>query len=401
MSIAPPIRLAYLTYVDERDGVMVGRPDIGSYALFPAEGAAAVRRLADGDTPSDVAAWFATAYGSELDIDDLMEVLDELGFVLPVGATPAIPPRVRHQRLGGLVFSPLALGLYAVLIAAAIACLVRDPGLRPHAAHFFFSPHLSVIMIVMTAVQIPLILWHEWFHALAGNRLGLPTRLSLGRRYYMLVAETHLDALNSVPRSQRYLPILAGVLADALVMAGAILSAALARWAQWPEWVPVFALSISLTTLLRILWQAYFYLETDLYYVLVTAWGCTDLQATARQQLYLRWRRLVPSRLAPPVEERTEIDLRAARVYAPLLVVGYAVSTFVVLWVGVPAFVNAFGILWQRLTDVGGVSPDRLVDAALFLVLVFAQAGLVLRVALRDRRTPSPSRSSVPEGEPS
>ena len=32
------VRLAYLTFVEEVDGVMVGRPDNGSYALFPPEG---------------------------------------------------------------------------------------------------------------------------------------------------------------------------------------------------------------------------------------------------------------------------------------------------------------------------------------------------------------------------
>ena len=54
MSVIAPtsgtIRLHRLTMVTEDDGVMVGRPDICSYAVFPAEGAEALRLL-DAGTP--------------------------------------------------------------------------------------------------------------------------------------------------------------------------------------------------------------------------------------------------------------------------------------------------------------------------------------------------------------
>ena len=49
---------------------MVGRPGIGSYALFPAEGAQALRMLEAGTPLSGVAAWYEQTCGSALDVDD-------------------------------------------------------------------------------------------------------------------------------------------------------------------------------------------------------------------------------------------------------------------------------------------------------------------------------------------
>ena len=51
-----PLRLHPLTYLDEGDEVTVGRADINSFGLFPADGAALLRRLEEGSPvpPIDV-----------------------------------------------------------------------------------------------------------------------------------------------------------------------------------------------------------------------------------------------------------------------------------------------------------------------------------------------------------
>ena len=49
------VRLQHLTYVDDGDGVMVGRPDVGSYAVFPSEGADLLRSLVQEGIAPDIA----------------------------------------------------------------------------------------------------------------------------------------------------------------------------------------------------------------------------------------------------------------------------------------------------------------------------------------------------------
>ena len=47
------VRLHTLTMVPEGPDVMVGRPDVGSYAVFPTEGAEILRRLEELESPAD------------------------------------------------------------------------------------------------------------------------------------------------------------------------------------------------------------------------------------------------------------------------------------------------------------------------------------------------------------
>ena len=58
---------------------------------------------------------------------------------------------------------------------------------------------------------------------------GLRTRLSVGRRLYYIVFVTEMDGLVTVPRRKRYLPMLAGMLTDLLVLAVLILLADVTR----------------------------------------------------------------------------------------------------------------------------------------------------------------------------
>lgn len=78
MSVTAPggttVRLHRLTMVTEDDGVTVGRPDTGSYAVFPEDGAEALRLLDAGVPLPSVAAWYEQAYGSTLDVDDFLEI---------------------------------------------------------------------------------------------------------------------------------------------------------------------------------------------------------------------------------------------------------------------------------------------------------------------------------------
>jgi hypothetical protein len=71
------------------------------------------------------------------------------------------------------------------------------------------------------------------------------------------------------------------------------------------------ALAFAYMTLLRLAWQFFFYLQTDLYYVVVTVLGCVDLQSTARRVLRARLGRS----LAVPAERtRFYSRLRTLRI---------------------------------------------------------------------------------------
>ncbi|WP_338693806.1 hypothetical protein V2W30_04440 [Streptomyces sp. Q6] len=391
------VRLHRLTMVDEDDGVMVGRPDVGSYAVFPEEGAQALRMFADGVPVDEVGAWYERTCGAPLDMADFLETLADLEFLRTDEEADA-PGTVRWQRLGRAVFSWPAWLAYAALVAGAVTAMVRDPGLRPTYHQVFFTDYVSLIPVTIFALAIPCIVVHEGSHALAGRRLGLPSTLGLGRRLYYLVAETRLDSLLSVERKKRYLPFCAGMLADVVLFCGLTLLSIPLDGHGIPSWIHKLCLAVAFTCVLRLIWQFLFYLETDLYYVVTTAARCTDLQNATRFRLRSGLRRALRR---PPTGADTEYsprDRSVARWYAPLLVAGYGFSLASLAWAGLPTALH----FWSTIVDrLGGAETSfwELFDAAVFIALSGSQIALLVHVTLRDRRERARSRTTTaPQG---
>lgn len=398
-AIGTRVRLQPLTYVDDGDEVMVGRPDTGSYGAFPREGADLLRALQAGATLEVGAQKWHEQTGETLDVTDFLGVLEDLGFVVGDNEVRAELPAVRWQRLGRALFSPPALLLYAAVVAAGLTTMVLDPGLRPSYHHLFFTSTLSLIPVVLALAQFPLLLLHEGFHALAARRLGLPSTLGIGRRFYYLVAETRLDSLYSVPRSKRYLPFLAGALVDAVgIGALTVLSAVGRHWGA-PSWLTGLALALAFSGVLRISWECLFYLETDFYFVINAATGCTDLHGASKQRV----RAWFAAALRRPAKqsggEWSDRDLAVSRWYAPLMVAGYGLSLGTLLMIGVPVAVQFWTTVVHRLDGSQPLTAEGLIDTVVFVLLALTELGLLVYVTARDLRRRRRSRHI--EGNPS
>jgi len=386
IAIGTHVRLQPLTYVDDGDGVVVGRPDTGSYGVFPPEGADLLRHLETGATLESGAQRWNAQTGQTLDADDFLGILENLGFVVGENDVRTEMPPVRWQRLARVLFSPAGWLLYAAVIAGGLATMVLDPSLRPSYRNVFFTAHISMIAVVLALAQFPLLLLHEGFHALAARRLGLPSTLGIGRRFYFLVAETRLDSLYSLPRAQRYLPFLAGTLVDAVAVgAFTMLSLAGRHWGA-PSWLSGLALALAFSGVLRILWQCLFYLETDFYFVINTASGCTDLHGAAKHRVR-GWVRAALRRPAEQsVEEWSDHDRAAARWYAPVMVAGYGLSLGTLLLVALPTAARFWSTVVHRLDGSQRQSLVGVIDTAFFILLSLLELGLLAYVSIRDLR---------------
>ena len=379
------ICLHRLTMVQDGDDVMVGRPDIGSYAVFPTQGAHALRLLDQGRSLAEVAEWYELTTGESLDVEDFLDVIEELQFVLGEGEKLQPSPPVRWQRIGRWTFSGPAWLIYSTCVVAAIVAMVRVPVLRPSYRSLFFTDSISVIPVALLVLGMPCIVIHEFFHALAGRRLGLPSTFGIGRRLYFLVAETRLDALLSVPRRKRYLPFLAGIVADVVMASFLTLLAVLLRTMGASQWAWGICVALAFECLLRLLWQFQFYLQTDLYYVASTALGCTDLQNACRFLIRNQIRRLRGRQPLSPEDDWSDHDLRVARWYAPVVVGGYGFALGSLAWVGIPTMVRFFSTVLDRITRTG-VSLGERIDALIFLLMATAQLGLLMYLMLGDWR---------------
>lgn len=393
-----PVRLHPLTYLEEGEEVTVGRADIDSYGLFPPDGAELLRRLEAGTPPSEAARWYTEQYGEQVDMAEFLEVLEELELVVKDGEQVAAPTGpVRWQRLGTAVFSPVAWVLYGALVIAALVAMVRRPELAPHYQNLFFT-RSSLVLLTLGIVlgQVPWILLHEAAHALAGRRLGLNSTLSISRRFYYVVFVTALDGLVAVPRRKRYLPMLAGMIVDVLVISGLTLGAAATPDTGGAAGVVHrLLLSMAFAVVLRLVWQFYFFLRTDLYYLAITVLGCNDLQTTARQMLRNRVMRLLhrPDRL---VDESTwgDRDRQIARWYQWLLPAGYLFLTVTLLTAAIPTGIRLTEVAVHKLGS--DLSPANVADVLTFLTLNFWEPVFAACLALRAwrRRTQAPATTA-------
>ncbi|WP_434444910.1 hypothetical protein [Lentzea sp. E54] len=388
-----PVPLHELVFLEDGDEVTIGRPDVDSYGIFPAEGADLVRRLVAGDTPNQAAEWFERTHGESVDIEDVVAALDELDLIRGSGETVAVKAPVRFSGLGSALFSPVAWVVYALISGWALWAMIVTPDLRPTYRHIFFSDYYTVIQVGLFVAAIPLLFLHESFHALAGRRLGVRSRLRIGRRLYFIVLETSLDGLVAVPRRKRYLPIVAGLLADVIGIAACTIAADLTRHPDGALSGPGrFLLAVAFAALLRVIWQFFFYLRTDIYVLVSTVLGCVDLHGAAKQLVRNRFRRLAGR---PETDESVlhPVDRRAARWYSWLVVVGYTASLTTFVLAGAPVLYHfAAGVLGRLTGDA--VPTTQLLDAIVFGGMAIAQCAvlgwLMVRERVRTRRDRRP-----------
>lgn len=382
-----PLAFHPLTFVAEGDDVLVGRPDADdSYAVLPRDGAEVLKRMAAGASPAAAAAWYERAYAQRLDIDDFLSSVAELGFLRAAGEDverDAAPVRLR--RLARAAFSAPAFALYAAVFGAWIVTVARHPDLAPHARQVFFTDSAVLVQLLIVFGQVPWLFLHESAHVLAARRLGLSSELGFGTRLYFVVFETRIPSLLSVPRRQRYLVFVAGMLLDVLVISALGLAGFALRDAggAWHA-VGVLTLAMAFPICTRFAYQFLLFLQTDVYYVASTALGCFDLHAATRALVGNGiWRVLGTTRRVRSMEDWTARDLRVARWYAPLFAVGVGVMLAVWALALIPVMTGLVRLAVRALT--AGVADPRFWDAALFIAMNVGQIAFFAYLSLRNR----------------
>jgi hypothetical protein len=214
----------------------------------------------------------------------------------------------------------------------------------------------------------------------------------VARRLDYIVFVTAMDGLVTVPRRKRYLPMLAGMMADLLVFAVLIGAADVTRRTDGAlSLASDIALAFAYLTLLRLAWQFFFYLQTDLYYVLVTVLGCVDLQGTAREVLRDRLGRALRRPVSPGQHPNPHPqDLAVARWYSWLLPVGWAASIAILIAGVIPTTVHVLLTVGGRFAGSGPHSTAGLADSVVFVLLNLAQLSILAVLIGRDRRLRSP-----------
>ncbi|MFK4035752.1 hypothetical protein ACI2LC_08140 [Nonomuraea wenchangensis] len=165
-----------------------------------------------------------------------------------------------------------------------------------------------------------------------------------------LVFETDLTQLWTLPRRQRYGPLLAGLAVDSVLLAALLTGRLLIDTGVWaaPGLVASLLAAWAFIKIMQMLWQSLVFLRTDLYAVLVNALGCRNLWRVKTLMLRRAFGRLTEEEAAEPADA-TDTDLRVGRWFRWVWLAGFAsvVAWFCLLLLPVFAEVLRWPRRWR------------------------------------------------------
>jgi len=395
-------------FTQQPDGedVIIGRIETGVFVAVPLEAVELLEQLAQGKSVGEVADQYQQDHGETLDLDDFLSIMEAKGIVRPhvheTGAgedRPSPRPRSRYhfsnfpQPLAKFLFSRPVLAASFVVIAMAVAAYAYDSSLLRGWRDLYFTDHRTLSWTILTLAGYVALFLHELAHLIAARSLGVNSRMGISNRLWYLVAETDLTGLWSVPKRERYLPMLAGVLLDAV--SGAVLVLLLFAYTnKWlslpPLWVQLVR-AIAFTYVMRLIWQFCLFVRTDLYYVIASFFNCRNLLSDTKGFLRNLIARVLP--LVRPVDQSNipAAEKRVIRVYSVFLVAGRLWAFSLLLSVTLPLVVHYAGNLVAAFKAGFSANPSDFIDAILlatyFLLPIMVGFTLWIGGLWRQERT--------------
>lgn len=381
----------------EGDDVVIGRKEAGIFLALPADAVEVLDDLAGGRTVGEARDLYLRRHGETPDLEDFLSLLDAKGFVHLVGAArpvvasgepkgvPKKPQRPHFENIpqstAKRLFSPGVIRAACLYVALGMTAAALEPRILPGRYAFYFARHQALSALGLFVLSYLAVFVHEMGHLIAARAVGVGSRMSISHRLWVLVAETDLTGLWSVPKRDRYLPLLAGPLVDA-VSASTILLVLFARnrgWIALSDTPAHFLAALLFLYFMRLLWQCFFFVRTDFYYVIASFFNCRNLLGDTESFLRNQLARLgfvkpVDIKHIPPAEAAV------IRVYAPIWLAGRILAFVVLFYVTLPV---AFRYLKSIIETVGAGYSGQLyqfldsVTMALFTLIPLG-AGLTL-----------------------
>jgi putative peptide zinc metalloprotease protein len=385
------------TRQSEDTEIIIGRQDTSVFLVLPFDAVELLDYLIDGKTVGEAQSLYQEKYSEKPDLEELLEFLESKGFVYPLLNDRADnsdilngTSQVSHsfskqasigfhfanfpQSLAQRIFSQKVLSSSGIIICLALITLAIEPAIIPRWDAIFFDENLTLMRLVLLVMGWIAIFLHEMAHLIAVRAFNISCRLGVSNRMWHLVAETDMTGIWALPRKQRYLPFLAGPLLDA-VSSSVLILILFAQSRGWLLLHPVvirFGRALLLLYLLQLLWQCYFFVRTDFYYVFANYFRCKslmkDTEVFLRNQ-FSKFIRLIAYRDQShiPVTEK-----RVIRTYAIIWLIGRIAAIGSLVLITVPLTWNYYLVVSRIISAGYKTNPYAFIDALLMLFLVFA-----------------------------
>lgn len=380
----------------EGQEAVIGRPELGVFLSLPTEALEIVDDLAAGKTVGETRQAFSLRHGETPDMEDLLEHLAAHGLIRRPSEEGREEKEFRDQflwiprRVAQAFFSKPAWGAYSVLVVAAVGAMLSTPGILPGWRAAYFPRDTALMLFALMILGLGTTFFHELGHVLAARANGVATRFGISHRLFFVVWETDMTGVWALPRRQRYLPILAGPLVDLLSASLLVLLAWFAGqgWVNLSPRTELVCRALLLIYLMRLLWQAYFFVRTDYYYALTNALRCKSLMTDTETYLAERWRSLRGLPVEDSLQRLPANERKAVKAYAVVWLLGRGVALSVLLFIQLPLFIGYIRLLTHRLKTGQGLALDNMTSwlpVAMFMLIFGTGMAMWLRSLIRGR----------------
>jgi hypothetical protein len=387
----------------ERDGVVIGRPDLGTFLSLPVEALEVLDDLARGLTVGQTQSAYFERHGETPDLEEFLGLLEDKGIVRQGvgegGGEPearrasASPPRaVRYhftavpQSLARKLFGRSAFAVYGALAACALLAVWLEPSIVPGRSAFYFADHRTLKAVAFALFVYGTLFVHEMYHLLAARAVGVSSRMGISHRLWYLVAETDLTGLWGVAKRQRYLPLLAGSLSD-VVSASCLLILLFLQQRSILSLPPILRDLVRagcFMYFMRLLWQTFLFVRTDFYYVIASLLECKNLLKDTEDFLRIVAARLLGRKPSLDQSAIPAAEQRIIRGYAVVWLAGRGLAFSTLFLVTLP-------VLWKYLVGLSGTlhagysaQPGAFIDALVMGVIFLVPIGAGFTLWIRS-----------------
>ncbi|WP_079505369.1 hypothetical protein [Mesobacillus jeotgali] len=282
--------------------------------------------------------------------------------------------------LGRIFFNSTSSKLYLGLLIGSVGLVLYDPALFPRYSDLFAFDLMLQNIVAWMAITFILVLLHEFGHVLAARSEGLPAKIGIGHRLFLVVLETDMSQVWKLPPEKRNRLYLAGIYFDSVVLFMALLAQ---NFTTESSFMMGLLKLVVLDTFIRLIYQAAVFMKTDLYYVIENKTGCYNLMENGRNFL-AQW---LPF-LRVPETETFEGEEKVVRRYSGFYLAGIFLTIAITACYYIPQLF--FAVNQMMLPGfLEPVSSLRFWDSVVFLLQILLVLGLLLYSWIKKYRVSS------------
>lgn len=343
----------------------------GEFYEMPEVCIVAIELINQRKSLNDVEKELTARYPDEdLNLSDFISQLLELDLVSEMNGEKLLKSSAQKKQsgfswlpesVGRFFFNSINSKLYLVLLIGSIGLIVYNPLLFPRYSDLFAFDLMLQNIVAWLVITLVLVLLHEFGHVLAVRSEGLPAKIGIGHRLFLVVLETDMSQVWRLSPEKRNRLYLAGIHFDSVVLFLALLAQ---NFTNESSLIMGLLKMVVLDTFIRLVYQAAVFMKTDLYYVIENKTGCYNLMENGRNFL-AQW---LPF-LRVPETETFEGEEKVVRRYAFFYLAGILLTLAITAYYYIPQLIFAVNqIMLPGFTEP--VSSIRFWDSVVFLLQI-------------------------------